>query len=185
MINEILSEAKDKMQHGIDALETDLRAIRTGRASTGLVDKLLVEYYGNPTPLNQLASLSVPDATTIAIKPFDGSTLGDIERAIMASDIGLSPNNDGSIIRLNLPPLTQERRKELVKQVHKRIEDAKISIRNSRRGAIDTIREFEKEKEITEDESHQGQDDVQKLTDKFITEIEDIGKRKEKEILDF
>ena len=185
MVKAILSEAEGKMKSSISVLEEDLQGIRTGRASTGLVEKLLVEYYGAPTPLNQLASLSVPDAHTIAIKPFDRNTVGDIERAIMVSDIGLSPNSDGTLIRLNIPPLTQERRRDLVKQVHRRIEDAKVSVRNIRRHAIEEVREYEKEKLISEDESKQGQDDVQKLTDKYIEKVDEIGKRKEAEIMDF
>ncbi|MFP4321050.1 MAG: ribosome recycling factor [Anaerolineales bacterium] len=185
MIRDILSEAESKMKSTLHVLEEDLSKIRTGRASPGLVEKMPIEYYGTPTPLNQLANISVPDAHTIAIRPYDQSTLANIERAIQASDIGLSPNNDGQIIRLNIPPLTQERRKEIVKQVHKRIEEARVSVRNIRRSAIDTIREFEKEKEFTEDESHAGQDDVQKLTDKYIEKVEEASKQKEKEIMDF
>jgi ribosome recycling factor len=145
---------------------------------------LAVEYYGNPTPLLQLASISVPEPQTIAIKPFDRSTVGLIERAILASDIGLQPNSDGTIIRLNIPPLTQERRKELVKRMKNRLEDAKIAIRNIRRDAISDIDEFEREKEISEDEKHQGHDSTQKLTDKYIQLIDEIGKRKEHEIME-
>lgn len=185
MIKDILAEAESKMKSTLSVLEEDLHGIRTGRASTALVEKLMVEYYGNPTPLLQLANLSVPEATVISIRPFDKSTAHAIEKAIMESDLGLNPNNDGTTIRLNLPPLTQERRKDLVKQVHKRLEDAKVSVRNIRRSAIDDIREAEKEKMVSEDESKAGQEDAQKLTDKYIVQVDDIGKRKEKEILDF
>lgn len=185
MIKEILAEAESKMKASVSVLEDDLHTIRTGRASTALVEKLMVEYYGNPTPLIQLANLSVPEAHTIAIRPFDQGSLANIERAIQASDLGLSPNNDGAIIRLNLPPLTQQRRQELVKQVGKRLEDAKVAVRNIRRHAIDDIREFEKEKLVTEDESHAGQDDMQKITDKYTEKIDELGKRKEEEIMEF
>lgn len=185
MIRDILNEAEHKMKASLSVLEEDLHTIRTGRASTGLVEKILVEYYGTPTPLNQLANLSVPDAQTIAIKPFDRTTINDIERSIRNSDIGISPNNDGTLIRLNIPPLTQERRKELVKQVSKRLEEAKVAVRNIRRSSIDEIREYEKEKLVSEDEAKGGQDDMQKLTDKYIQLVDEIGKRKEKEILDF
>ena len=185
MIKDILAEAESKMKSTISVLEDDLKGIRTGRASTSIVEGVEVEYYGTPTSIIQLATLSVPDAQTIAIRPFDKNTLGDIERAIINSDIGLSPNNDGTIIRLNIPALTQERRKELVKQVHKRLEESKVSVRNIRRSAIDDIREAEKEKIVTEDESKAGQDDAQKLTDKYVAQVEDTGKRKESEIMDF
>lgn len=185
MIKDILQDAEHKMKSALAVLEEDLHAIRTGRASTGLVEKLLVDYYGTPTPLLQLANLSVPEATTIAIRPFDKGTLHAIEKAIQASDIGLTPNSDGVMIRLILPPLTQERRKDLVKQVHKRLEDSKVAVRNVRRSAIDDIREAEKEKMVSEDEAKEGSEDAQKLTDKYIQSVDDIGKRKEKEILDF
>lgn len=184
MIKEILADAKDRMKSSIHVLEDDLKKVRTGRASTGIVEGLMVEYYGTPTPLNQLATLTA-EAQTIAIRPFDRTTMNTIERAIMESDIGLTPNNDGTLIRLNIPPLTQERRKELVKNMGKRLEEAKVSIRNIRRAAINDIRELEKEKEITEDESRGAQDDIQQLTDNYITEVDEVGKRKEKEIMDF
>jgi ribosome recycling factor len=145
----------------------------------------MVNYYDNPTPLVQLANLSVPEATVIMIRPYDQSSLSLIERAIQASDLGLSPNNDGNVIRLNIPPLTTERRKDLVKQVNRRLEEARVAVRNIRRSAIDDIRECEREKIVSEDESKAGQEDAQKLTDKYVAEVDDIGKRKEQEIMDF
>jgi ribosome recycling factor len=185
MIKEILAETESKMKASLSVLEEDLHGIRTGRASTALVEKLLVDYYDTPTPLYQLATLSVPESQTISIRPFDKTTLGLIERAIMHSDIGISPNNDGTLIRLNLPPLTQERRKELVKQVHRRLEESKVAVRNIRRASIDDVRDFEKEKMVTEDEAEQAQESIQKLTDKYVAQVDELGKQKEKEILDF
>jgi ribosome recycling factor len=185
MIKDILSDAESRMRSSISVLNDDLQTIRTGRASTGLVEKVMVNYYDNLTPLVQLANLSVPEATVIMIRPYDQSSLALIERAIQASDLGLSPNNDGNVIRLNIPPLTQERRKDLVKQVSKRLEEARVAVRNIRRSAIDDIRECEREKIVTEDESKAGQEDAQKITDKYVAEVEEIGKRKEQEILDF
>lgn len=184
MIKEVLSDAEQRMKSTIHVLEDDLRGMRTGRASTGLVEKLHVEYYGSEMPLYQLATLSA-DNTTISIRPFDKGTLHIIEKAIQQSDINLTPNSDGTTIRLNIPPLTEERRRDLVKQVHKRLEDSKVSIRNIRRGAMDDLKDIEKEKMASEDDCKQGQEDVQKLTDKYIHEVDEIGKRKEKEIMDF
>jgi ribosome recycling factor len=183
MINDVLKDAESRMKGAIHALEEDLGTIRTGRASPALVEKLMVEYYGTPTPLYQLATINVPEAQLITIKPFDKNSLRDIERAIQMSELGLNPNNDGMLIRLTLPPLTQERRKELVKVVHHRLEEAKVALRNIRRGAIDDIREFEKESLIAEDDSHRGQDEVQKLTDKYTELVDAAGKRKEQEIM--
>ena len=184
MINELLKDTEERMKATIKVLEQDMQGIRTGRASTGLVEKLQVSYYGADTPLMQLASISVPDPQSIMISPYDKSTLGDIERAILASDLGMTPNNDGVVIRLNVPALTKERRKDMVKIVHRRVEDAKVSIRNVRRHAIDDAKEFEKESMISEDELHGAQGSIQKLTDKYVKEIDDIGKRKEAEIME-
>lgn len=184
MLNEVLKETEDKMKSTIHVLEEDLSTVRTGRASTALVEKIDVEYYGTPTPLFQLASISVPEPQLISIRPFDKSTTGLIEKAILKADIGLNPANDGTNIRLNIPPLTTERRKELVKQMGKRLEDAKVAIRNIRRTGIDDVREIEKEKMISEDEMHGGHDKIQELTNKYIAEIDDIGKRKEHEIME-
>ncbi len=184
MLKEVLKESEDKMKSTVHVLEEDLSTIRTGRASTALVEKLEVEYYGTPTPLFQLAGISVPEPQLISIRPFDKSTVGLIEKAILKSDIGLTPANDGTNIRLNIPPLTTERRKDLVKQVGKRLEESKVAIRNIRRSMIDDINELEKEKMISEDEMHGGHDKAQELTNKYIAEIDEIGKRKENEIME-
>jgi ribosome recycling factor len=148
------------------------------------VEKLPVEYYGTPTPLQQLASISVPEPRSLMIKPFDSSTVKTIEKAILASDLGLTPNNDGKVIHLNLPPLTEERRRDLVKHMHHRLEESRIAIRNIRRDAHNDMREFEREKLISEDDLERGEGDLQKLTDKFVEEINDMGKKKEEEILE-
>jgi len=184
MINDILVDAESRMKSSIEHLEVELKKVRTGRASTGILEGILVEYYGAPTPLNQLATLTA-EAQTLIIRPFDKTTINAIEKAIQESDIGLPPNNDGSVIRINIPALTQDRRKELVKGMGKQLEEAKVSIRNIRRSAIDDIRTLEKEKDITEDDSKDAQDRAQKLTDKYTTEVDDVGKRKEKEIMEF
>lgn len=183
-IKDVLNDAEDRMKSAVSVLEDDLMGLRTGRASTGLVEKLMVDYYGAATPLYQIATITVPEAQLIAIRPFDKSSLKAIEKAIQASELGLNPNNDGAIIRLNIPALTQERRHELQKVVHRRTEESRVAVRNVRRSAIDDLREFEKEKLISEDESKRGQEDVQKLTDKYIHEIDEAGKRKESEIME-
>ena len=182
MIKDVLKDAEERMKSALAVLEEDLQGMRTGRASTGLVERLTVEYYGTPTPLFQLATITVPEPQLIAIRPFDKGSLKIIEKAILASELGLTPNNDGTIIRLSIPPLTQERRMELQKLVNRRVEEARVAVRNVRRSAIDDLREFEKEKMISEDESKRGQDDIQKLTDKYIEEVEATGRRKEQEI---
>ncbi len=181
-VTEVLKDAESRMKSAVHALDENLKTIRTGRANPALVEKLMVEYYGTPTPLYQMATIGVPEPMLITIKPFDKTSLHPIEKAIQASDLGLNPNNDGTLIRLALPPLTQERRKELVKVVHHRLEEAKVALRNVRRGAIDDLREYEKESMISEDESHDGQDAVQKLTDKYIEIVDSTGKRKEQDI---
>ena len=184
MIKDILTDAETRMRGAITVLHDDLATIRTGRASPTLVDKLMVEYYGAPTALQQLASISVPEPRSLMIKPFDASTLKAIEKAIQTSDLGLNPNNDGKVIHLNLPPLTEERRRDLVKQMHHRLEESRIAIRNIRRDVHNDMREFEKEKLVTEDELKRGEDDLQKLTDKFIEEVSEQGKKKEAEIME-
>jgi ribosome recycling factor len=163
MLKEIYKEAETRMKGAIQALEEDLAGIRTGRASPALVERLAVDYYGTPTPLIQLASISVPEPRALLIRPFDPSTLKAIERAILASDLGLTPNNDGKSIRLNLPPLTEERRRELVKVVHNRVEEARVAARNIRRDAIRDLREFEQEKLISEDERKKGEEEIQEI----------------------
>ena len=184
MIKDILTDAEHRMRSALQVLHDDLSAIRTGRASPALVEKLPIEYYGTPTPLQQLASIGVPEPRTLMIKPFDATTLKAIEKAIQSSDLGLNPNNDGKVIHLNLPPLTEERRRDLVKHVHHRLEEARIAVRNIRRDSHNDMRDFEKEKLISEDELGRGEEDLQKLTDKFVEEIAQQGKTKEAEIME-
>jgi ribosome recycling factor len=185
MIKETVKDAENRMKSAILSLEDDLAGIRTGRATPALIEKLPIDYFGMPTPLNQLASISVPDARTLMIKPFDPTTLKAVERGIISSNLGLTPNNDGKSIRLVLPPLTEERRRDLVRVVGQRLEDAKVAVRNIRRDIIKDLREFEKEKMISEDDLKKGEEELQKLTDRMITEIDQIGKRKETEIMEF
>lgn len=184
MLKEVYKEAENRMKGAIQALEEDLSGIRTGRAHPALVEKLQVEYYGVPTTLVQLASISVPEPRSLLIRPFDASTLRAIERGIQASDLGLTPNNDGKAIRLNLPPLTEQRRRDLVKLVHNRVEEARVAARNVRRDSIRDLRDFLQEKMISEDEQKRGEEELQKLTDHYIEEINHVGERKEKEILE-
>jgi ribosome recycling factor len=184
MLEDIYREAKARMKGALQALEEDLAGIRTGRASPALIERLPVEYYGTPTPLIQLASIAVPEPRSLLIKPFDASSLKAIERAIQASDLGLTPNNDGKSIRLNLPPLTEERRRDLVKVVHNRVEEGRVAIRNVRRDTIKDLYEFEEEKMISEDDRKRGEKELQKITDSYIEDIHATGERKEKEILE-
>jgi ribosome recycling factor len=184
VIKDILNDAEARMRGAIQVLHDDLATIRTGRASPSLVERLPIEYYGTPTPLMQLASITVPEPRTLTIKPFDGTTLKAIERAIMTSDLGLNPNNDGKVIHLNLPPLTEQRRRELVKNVHHRLEEARIAIRNIRRDSHNDMRDFEKEKLISEDELERGETELQKLTDRYVEEVAELGKRKEIDIME-
>ena len=176
----ILLTAEERMEKAIAALESSLKTIRTGRANPAILDRVQVEYYGSEMPINQLASISVVEGRHLLIKTFDKSCLKDMERAISMHDLGVAPQNDGDVIRINIPPLTEERRKEFAKDAHKYGEDAKIAIRNVRRDANDAIK---KNKELTEDESKQGQEDVQKLTDRFVKKIDQIVEVKTKEIL--
>ncbi len=180
----VLNDCKERMQKAMDSLERDLAKLRTGRASTTLVDDIRVDYYGTPTPLNQIASVSVPDSRTITIQPWDKGAFGEIEKAIQKSDLGLNPVNDGVLIRISMPALTEERRKELVKVAKKYSEDAKVAVRNVRREANDTLKKMKNDKDLSEDEMHKGQDDVQKLTDDFVAKADDIAKAKEEEILE-
>ena len=184
MLNDVYSEAITRMKGSIQALEDDLSGIRTGRANPALVEKLPVDYYGVLTPLQQLASIGVPEPRQLLIRPFDPSTVKDIERAILSSDLGLTPNSDGKTIRLNLPPLTEERRLELVRIVKNRVEEARIAIRNVRRDSIKDLREFENEKMISEDDLKRGEDELQKITDGFIEDVNETGDRKETEIME-
>ncbi len=178
-----LSEVKVRMQKSIDATQRSFNTIRTGRASTSLLDRVMVDYYGAETPLKSLANLSTPDATTIMIQPYDKGSMGQIEKAISMSDIGLTPNNDGDIIRLNIPPLTKERRKELVKTAGKLAEEGKVGIRNIRRDAIEDVRKEEKNSDISEDESRDLQDEIQSITDSFNKKVEELLAIKEKDIM--
>lgn len=184
MVKEAMLEAENRMKGALRILEESLSSLRTGRASPALVERLLVDYYDIPTPLMQLATISVPEPRQLAIKPFDPSSIKTIEKGILASDLGLNPTNDGKIIRLNIPSLNEDRRKELVKVVHHRAEDARVSIRNIRRDVHGDLREFEKEKVISEDDLKRGETDLQKLTDRFIEKVEEDCKRKEKEIME-
>lgn len=184
MINDILKETEEKMKSTLSVFEEDLHGIRGNRASTALVDRLRVDYYGQETELRQLASISTPEPMQIAIRPYDKGAAKSIEKAIYEANIGMTPNNDGEVIRLNMPALTRERRQELVKVLGKRTEDARVAIRNIRRSANDDLREYEKEKMISEDDSKRGQDRVQEMTDDYIKKIDEASKAKEKEILE-
>ncbi len=184
MIRDLLRETEDRMKKTLEVLEADLRTIRTGRASPALVERVMVDYYGIPTPLNQLAVISAPEPQLLTIRPYDPSSLGEIERAILKSDLGLTPSNDGRIIRLVIPPLTEQRRTELARLVGRRVEEAKVALRNIRREALDDLREFEKEKMISEDEFYQARDELQELTDRYIERADEIGERKSREVME-
>lgn len=184
MIDDVKAEADGKMKKALESLKRDLQGMRTGRASPALVEPLKVEYYGTPTPLQQLASVSVPEARLIVIKPFDASSLKAIEKAILSSELGLTPNNDGKLIRLSLPPLTEERRREMTKVVKKRTEEAHVAIRNIRHQGLKDLEELESEKLITEDEHFRGKDILQELTDKYIKDADEMGKKKEEEVME-
>ncbi|MFB6466671.1 ribosome recycling factor [Cytobacillus sp. Hz8] len=184
MPKQIIATAKEKMTKAVAAYSRELASIRAGRANASLLDRITVDYYGAPTPINQLAGVSVPEARLLVIQPYDKSILGDIEKAILKSDIGLTPTNDGSLIRLTIPQLTEERRKELVKVVKKESEEAKVAVRNIRRDGNDDLKKLEKNGEITEDDLRGYSDDIQKLTDDYIAKIDQMTKEKEKEILE-
>jgi len=184
MTQEILAGAERKMLRAVEAMERDFQGFRTGRASTSLVERLTVDYYGTQTPLNQLASISVPEAHQIVIQPWDRGVLSAIEKAILKSDIGLTPNVDGTVVRLNIPPLTEERRKDIVKSVHRRMEDARVEIRNLRREANDAIKKEEREGAVGADEAHRFLDQLQKITDRVIADVDRLGDAKEQEVLE-
>jgi ribosome recycling factor len=184
MPKQVIASTKDRMSKAIQAYSRELASIRAGRASASLLDRITVDYYGAPTPVNQMAGITTPEARLLVIQPYDKSILGDIERAILKSDLGLNPTNDGSIIRIAIPQLTEERRKELVKVVKKESEEAKVAIRNIRRDGNDDLKKLEKNGEITEDALRGYSDDIQKLTDEFIQKIDQLTKDKEKEILE-
>ena len=180
----VFKDCQERMNKAIKNLEKSFSRLRTGRASTSLVEDVVVDYYNTPTPLNQLASISIPDSRTIAIQPWDRNCFSDVEKAIMKSDLGLNPVNDGKIIRINIPALTEERRKELVKVAKKDTEDAKIAIRNIRREENETLKKMKNDKDISEDEMHKGQDKIQELTDQYVKKADDLLQDKEKEIME-
>lgn len=184
MTSEALSQIEPKMQRAVDAMERDFAAIRTGRASAALVERITVDYYGTQTPLNQIAGISVPDAHLIVIQPWDRSVLPAIERALTKSDIGMTPNVDGTVVRLNVPQLTEERRKDLVKQVRRRIEEARVEIRNLRREAADQLKKQLKDGELTEDEERRELEALQRLTDRHVAAADGRGERKEAEVME-
>lgn len=184
MIREVLEDAEGRMQGAIASLETDLSGYRTSRASPQLVERIMVEMYGTEMPLNQMAVISVPEPQQLAIRPYDANALSAIERAIMKSDIGIMPNNDGKIIRLTMPRLTEERRRDLSRLVGRRVEEGKVAVRNVRRDALNDLRDLKNESVVTEDEFFRAQDQLQELTDKYVNEIDEIGKQKEAEIME-
>ena len=184
MTKDILDAQEERMKKTLEGLKKDYGTLRAGRAAPSLLDKVMVDYYGTPTPVNQLANVTVPEPRMIMIKPWDKKSLKDIEKAIMKSDLGLMPNSDGTMIRLAIPQLTQERRKELVKVVSKKAEEAKVAMRNIRRDGNEAIKKLEKNKEITEDDRKEGQEDIQKLLDKYIKLIDSVKATKEKEVME-
>ena len=184
MTADLFEDAERRMQKAIEALKQDLNAIRAGRASSSLVDRITVEYYGAPTPINQVASVSAPEARMVVIQPWDRKLLADIEKAIQKSDLGINPNNDGQVIRLNIPPMSEERRRDLVKTLHKKLDEHKVAIRNVRRDIQDKLRDREKKKEVSEDELKRSTERLQKLTDRYVDEMDKVGKAKESEILE-
>ena len=183
-VDQSLKEGSDKMEKAVTHLKEDLAGIRTGRASASVLNRITVEYYGTPVPLNQLASINVPEPRTLMVQPFDKGALGAIEKAIQTSDLGITPSNDGNVIRLGFPPLTQERRKELVKQLHGRAEEGRVAIRNVRRHAKEQMEKLEKDSAISQDELARGEKELQKLTDRFVTEIDEIQRHKEQELME-
>ena len=183
-MKEQLKKAEDKMQKSLAALDKEFGAIRAGRANPAILDKISVEYYGAPTPINQMAAISVPEARTLLIQPWDASTLKSIEKAILASDLGINPNNDGKVIRLNFPPLTEERRKELAKDIHKMGEECKVAVRSIRRDTMEKLKAMKKGGELTEDDLKDGEKDTQKLTDKYVKDVDIMTEKKVKEIME-
>lgn len=184
MIRETVQETEEKMNHTLELLRKDLASMRAGRANPSILDKVIVDYYGAPTPVTQMANISVPESRLLVIQPWDKSTLAAIEKAIMKSDLALTPNNDGSIIRINIPQLTEERRRDLVKVIKKKSEEARVAVRNVRRETNDLIKELEKEHEVSEDDCKRGLEEVQKITDKFIKRVDDVMTLKEMEIME-
>ena len=183
-MNELIKNTEEKMTKSIDALEREYKSIRAGRANAAVLDRVNVDYYGVPTPVQQMAAVSVPEPRTLLITPWDKTTLKDIEKAILTSEIGINPQNDGTCIRLNFPPLTEERRKDIVKDIRKKGEDAKVAVRNQRRDALDKLKALKKNNAITEDDESNGEKKIQNLTDKFCKEIDELSSIKEKEIME-
>jgi ribosome recycling factor len=184
MVEDTLKDAEHRMQSAVTALDRDMDTVRTGRARPALVESLKVDYYGTPTPLNQMATINAPEPRMITIQPWDKTQLGTIEKAIQKSDLGLNPTNDGNIIRLAIPALTEERRKELVKVVHKKTEDGLVAVRNVRRDCLEDLRKLQHDKKISDDDERRAQDQLQKVTDKFVAEIKKHGQTKEQELLE-
>lgn len=183
MLNEVTQTTRDKMEKGVGALTNELKKVRTGRAQVSMLDNIKVDYYGTLSPLNQVAALSCPDAKSFLISPWEASLLKEIEAAIIKSDLGMTPQNDGKVIRLRVPELTEERRKEMVKSIKKVVEDARVAIRLARRDANEALKKMQKDKQISEDELKKGTDDIQKLTDDYIKKVDVIGEQKEKELM--
>jgi ribosome recycling factor len=184
MLEDVLGDSEERMKKAVEVLRGDLATIRTGRASPALIERIKVDYYDTPTPLNQLAAISVPDPRLLVVRPYDPSSLAEIERAILKSELGLNPLNDGKVIRLAIPRLTEERRQELVKVVSRRVEEARVAIRNCRRDGLQDLKEIEKEKLLSEDDYFRGREEMQKLTDQYIAQVDEVGKAKEREILE-
>jgi ribosome recycling factor len=184
MVSDSMQGIEEKMRASVSVFREDLAAVRTGHATPALVEHIKVDYAGVPTPLNQLAGISAPEAGLLIIQPWDRSSISSIEKAILKSELGLNPSNDGNIIRISIPPLSEERRQELIKVVHKKVEERRIAIRNLRHEAINELKNLEKDKEISQDEHKRAQDQLQKLTDRFMSDIEQIGKDKEKELME-
>lgn len=183
-MNELLKSTEERMKKSVDALDREYKSVRAGRANAGVLDRITVDYYGVPTPIQQMAAISVPEARTLLIAPWDKSTLKEIEKAILTSDIGINPQNDGTSIRLNFPPLTEERRKDIVKDIRKKGEEAKVAVRNQRRDALDKLKALKKGNSITEDDESNGEKKIQNLTDKFCKEIDELASVKEQEIME-
>ncbi|MHC1724645.1 MAG: ribosome recycling factor [Syntrophobacteraceae bacterium] len=184
MLDDVYRDLRDRMNKAVETLESDYRRLRTGRASISLVDGIKVDYYGSPTQLSQLATLTIPDPRTIMIQPWDTSVVGEIEKAILKSELGLTPNNDGKAVRINIPPLTAERRRDLVKVVKKKAEESKVAVRNIRRDINEKIKDLKKDKKVSEDEQFRAQDEIQKITDDYVKKIDAVYATKEKEILE-
>jgi ribosome recycling factor len=183
MVQEQLSDAKDRMHKALEALIHELSSVRSGRASPGLVENLRVDYYGTPTPLVQLATITTPDPRLIVIQPFDRGSLGAVEKAILKSDLGLTPSNDGTVVRLSIPPLTEDRRRDLVKHIKKRVEEARVAVRNIRRDIHEHLRKLEHDHQLSQDDLHRAETELQKVTDEQIKEIDQVGNDKEQELL--